>query len=44
MRKFVITLVDRQTKKPTTVMIEAKSHQEAKAIAMRDYGVAYIIK
>lgn len=44
MAKFIVTLIDRQTKKRITVSIEAKSIQEAKMIAMRDYGVAYEIK
>lgn len=40
----MVYLQDRQTGKRTSVWIEAKNQKEAKAIAMRDYGVAYIIK
>ncbi len=44
MATWTITLIDKQTKKRTTVKIEAKNNGEAKAIAMRDYGVAYEVK
>ena len=44
MAVWTITLIDRQTKKKTTVKIEAKNNGEAKAIGMRDYGVAYEVK
>lgn len=44
MGKYAIYLQDRQTGKTQTVWIEAKTMTEAKAIAMRDYGVAYIVK
>lgn len=44
MSKYQVTLVDRQTNKSTIILIEAKNYQEAKSIAMRDYGLAYIIK
>ena len=44
MAVWTITLIDRQTKKKTTVRIEAKNNGEAKAIAIRDYGVAYEVK
>ena len=44
MGKYAITLIDRQTKKTTVVWIEATNRQEAKQIAMRDYGIAYEIK
>jgi hypothetical protein len=39
--KIAIRLKDRQTGKVTTVWIEAKSHNNTKAIAMQQYGVAY---
>lgn len=39
MAKFHFILKDRQT-----VYIEAKNLQEARAMAMRDYGIAYIIE
>ncbi|CAM3201570.1 hypothetical protein STFE110948_05870 [Streptobacillus felis] len=42
--KFSISLQDRQTGKITNVWIEAKNLSEAKAIAMRDYGIAYIVR
>ena len=44
MAVWTITLIDRQTKKKTTVKIEAKNNGEAKAIAMRDYRVADEVK
>lgn len=44
MAKYAVILKDRQTKKQKTVWIEAKNMQEAKQIAMKDYGVAYEIK
>lgn len=42
MAVWTITLIDKQTKKKTTVKIEAKNNGEA--IAMRDYSVAYEVK
>jgi hypothetical protein len=44
MAKYAIRLIDRQNKKQVIVYIEAKNLQEAKQIAMRDYGLAYEIK
>ena len=44
MTKYAIRLIDRQNKKQVIVYIEAKNLQEAKQIAMRDYGLAYEIK
>ncbi len=44
MAKYAIRLIDRQSKKQVIVYIEAKNLQEAKQIAMRDYGLAYEIK
>lgn len=43
MSKYSIRVKDRQTGKITTIYIEANNSNEAKAIAMRDYGVAYEI-
>lgn len=42
--KFAFVLVDRQTGKKTTVLVEAKTRQEAKHIAMRDFGHSYQIQ
>ncbi|WP_315521499.1 hypothetical protein [Leptotrichia wadei] len=44
MAKYAIRLIDRQNKKQVIVYIEAKNLQEAKQIALRDYGLAYEIK
>ena len=44
MANYAIRLIDRQSKKQVIVYIEAKNLQEAKQIAMRDYGLAYEIK
>ena len=43
MARYSIRIKDRQRGKTTTVYIEANNSNEAKAIAMRDYGVAYEI-
>lgn len=43
MAKCSVRIKDRQTGKITTVYIEANNSNEAKAIAMRDYGIAYEI-
>ena len=39
--KYSFRIKDRQTGKITTVKITAKNGNEAKAIAMREYGRAY---
>lgn len=44
MAKYNVVVKDRQTGKQTTVLVEAKSYQEAKQIAMRDYGHSYEVK
>jgi len=44
MIKFTIRLINRKSKKQTIVYIEVKNFQEAKQIAMRDYGLAYEVK
>ena len=44
MTNYQITLKDRQTGKIKTVIITAKNGNEAKAIAMREYGRAYEVK
>ena len=44
MTNYQITLKDRQTGKIKTVIITAKNGNEAKAIAMREYGIAYEVK
>lgn len=41
MSKFPIRIKDRQTGRSETIWIEANSRNEAKAIAMREYGRAY---
>ena len=41
MTTYQIKLKDRQTGKITTVKITVKNGNEAKAIAMREYGRAY---
>lgn len=41
MSKWNIRVKDRQTGKITTVFIESKTVQEARQIAMRDYGHSY---
>ena len=43
MAKFTVRLKDRQTGKITHVSIDAKSSQEAKQIAMKEYGHSYEI-
>ena len=43
MAKFTVQLKDRQTGKRTHVSIDAKSSQEAKQIAMKEYGHSYEI-
>lgn len=44
MAKYGFSLEDKKTGKKTRIFIEAKSQQEAKAQALRDYGMAYIVK
>ena len=43
MAKFTVHLKDRQTGKKTYVSIDAKNGQEAKQIAMKEYGHSYEI-
>ena len=43
MAKYSVHLKDRQTGKKTQVSIDAKNSQEAKQIAMKEYGHSYEI-
>ena len=44
MAVYTFTLKDKQTGKIQYVKIEAKTRQEAKQIALRDYGVAFEVR